>query len=64
MERGLGRLFSKSDGVEIVIESFALKKLRIDPAIASSPFISTIVDVSGVLITFNMTMIVGNYLGL
>jgi magnesium transporter len=43
---------------------FIMKKLKIDPAIASSPFISTIVDVSGVLITFNMTMVVGKYLGL
>ncbi len=42
---------------------FALKKLRVDPAIASSPFISTIVDVSGVLITFKMAMLVSDYLG-
>jgi magnesium transporter len=43
---------------------FLLKRLKIDPAIASSPFISTIVDVSGVLITFNMAMYIGKYLGL
>jgi len=31
-----------------------LRKLRFDPAVASAPFVATLVDVTGILIYFNV----------
>ena len=33
---------------------FVLKKLRLDPATASAPFVATLVDVTGIVIYFTM----------
>jgi len=33
---------------------FALKKLRLDPATSSAPFVATLVDVTGIVIFFNV----------
>ncbi|MCM8817806.1 MAG: magnesium transporter, partial [Candidatus Omnitrophica bacterium] len=35
-----------------------LRKLHLDPAVVSSPFISTILDVSGLLIYFSVALLI------
>lgn len=42
---------------------FLFQAFKFDPAVASSPFISTLVDVSGIFILFNVTLAIFHYLG-
>lgn len=43
---------------------FILKRLRLDPAVSSAPFVATIVDVTGILIYFTVaTLILSSVLG-
>ena len=37
---------------------FVLKRLGFDPATSSAPFVATLVDVTGLMIYFNVAMIV------
>ena len=37
---------------------FVFRALKLDPAVVSSPFISTLVDLSGILILFNIFLLV------
>ena len=37
---------------------FVLRRIGFDPAIASAPFVATVVDVSGVLIYFSVATVV------
>jgi magnesium transporter len=37
---------------------FVLKRLRLDPAAASAPFVATLVDVTGILIYFNVAFLI------
>jgi magnesium transporter len=41
---------------------FLFKSMGLDPAVVSSPFISTIVDLSGIVIYINIALIVLSYL--
>jgi len=47
---------------------FGIKRLKMDPAVSSSPFIASLVDVAGIVIYFNvalwMARIVGPWLGM
>lgn len=43
---------------------FLFKAMKLDPAVVSSPFISTIVDLSGVVILFNVAIFVMKLVGL
>jgi len=45
-----------------VIAPAAFKKLGIDPAIASTPFVQTANDITGILIYFGMATIFLSYL--
>jgi magnesium transporter len=42
---------------------FLFRVLRLDPAVVSSPFISTLVDVTGILIFLNVAILVFRYFG-
>ena len=37
---------------------FVLKRLRLDPATASAPFVATLVDVSGLVIYFTVASLI------
>ena len=42
---------------------FALRRLGLDPASASAPFVATLVDVTGLVIYFsNAVLLLGGYL--
>ena len=36
---------------------FILSKLKLDPAVTSAPFVSTLVDVTGIIIYFSVAVI-------
>lgn len=42
---------------------FIFQRMKLDPAVVSSPFISTLVDVTGILILLNIAILVFKYLG-
>jgi magnesium transporter len=42
---------------------FFFRAVRLDPAVVSSPFISTLVDVTGILIFLNLAIVIFNYFG-
>ena len=43
---------------------FLFRMLRLDPAVVSSPFISTLVDVMGILIFLNIAILIFKYFGI
>jgi magnesium transporter len=42
---------------------FFFRAVKLDPAVVSSPFISTLVDVTGILIFLNLAILIFNYFG-
>ena len=42
---------------------FIFQKIKLDPAVVSSPFISTLLDVTGILIYLNIAMFIMNNFG-
>ena len=42
---------------------FFFRAVKLDPAVVSSPFISTLVDVTGILIFLNLAILIFAYFG-